>query len=820
MIKNEYGRIEMSPLPPVHPAKIAIIGEYPNIEELRKGQYFLSSGGDALRKTMTKLGINLDDCYFTVAVPYLLSSKNKTVPADRYAKERQRLLSEIKECGATIVIPLGTMAAGMLLNQKNLKITKILGNILDCPELPNVSIIPNYHPAALLYSPGLYKVFESVFSSVTKLYQGVAVDPGKTQWKWITTADEIQALTNRIDTLPYVASDIETSSLCTFDLMVWVIGICYQKNKVEVIDRETYLKYPEHISRLFQACCRWTWHHGKFDTQLLHYQGHKTARLDDDTIYMSYALNETSGSHGLGQLATIHLGADEYKSKMNSEFAYIQTEDDYRKHKQDLGERVAIDSDYTFQLREVLWKKVTAQPELESLYNEILIPGANFLRRVQMNGCKMNEEYLLQQVPIYEQKVEDKLAEIVEAADPFWDLERYKAETGAKSGSAVFKPTSVKQLSWLVYDRLKLKPGYKRGAKKRSTDEETLQSIPNPPEFLLHILELRSLNKEYSTYIKSYIKLKDKDNFIHTNFNLHVTVTGRLSSTEPNIQNVPSKKPELRRSYIPRAINRVLMEVDYSGAELRVLAFVSGDTALSEALTNGDPHGDVATEIYGTRYTEGTAKEQKILRGNAKTVNFGIAYGRQAPNLSEAFGISLEEAQSYIDTWARMYPQAWAYLQSCEADVRKGNDLITLYGRHRRMGLIHQANLQDLINEGKNFRIQSVSSDNTLLSAMEMEDTLRDKYDTYIINLIHDSILLDVPADPVIVNKVARFATGTMVNWPKKRFNCQVPFKSDVDLGPNWGDFASYDIESGTVSYDHIDYDYAEWIQSKGVQIA
>lgn len=819
MIKNELGRLEMHPLPPVTPAKVMFIGEYPNIEELRAGRYFISSGAEALRRTAVNSGIKLEDCYFTVAVPYLMSKKNKEVPADRWNKERNRLVQEAKDCGASIIVPLGAMAAGLIMNQKSLKITKIMGNILDVSDLPNVSIIPTYHPAALLYSPGLYKVFANIMDTIAASYKGKPLDPGVTEWKWIESREELIELMNHINTLPFIAADIEASGLVTFDSLLWVIGIAYAKNKVKVIDRAFYMENFDLIEELFLSQCSWTWHHGKFDTQMLHYQNHWCARLDDDTIYMSYALNETSGSHSLGQLATVHLGADEYKSKMNSEFAYIQTEADYEQHKQDLGERVATDADYTFQLRGVLWKKVEEYPELVHMYHELLIDGANFLRRVQMNGCKMDVPYLEARIPIYEKLLEDKTAEIVAAASLFWDTELYRAETKAKSGGQVFNPKSVKQLAWLVYDRLKLKPAFKKGAKKRKTDVETLTSIPNPPAFLQGILELRSINKEFSTYIMSYLKLKDKNDFIHTNFNLHVTVTGRLSSTEPNIQNVPAKKPDLRRAYIPRAKNRILMEVDYSGAELRVLAFASGDVALSKALTDGDPHGDVAVKIFGETYTKGESSLQKILRGRAKTVNFGIAYGRQAPSLAEDFGISIEEAQSYIDAWAAMYPQAWEYLQGCETAVRTGGELVTLYGRHRRMGLIHQSNVQDLINEAKNFRIQSISSDNTFLSGMDMEEELLNTYDTYIINLIHDSILLDLPADPTIVNAVAKFATGTMIAWPKKRFGCEVPFKSDVDLGPNWGDFGSYDIESNTVTYNKISYDYSEWIQSKGVTL-
>lgn len=816
MIKNELGRMEMYPLPPVSSAKLVIIGEFPNITELRMGEYFVSTGADTLRQTMHKNNINDEDCYFTVAVPYLMNKKNKTIPVSRYNRERNRIIQEIKQSGATTVMPLGTLATSLLMGLKSLKINKVLGNQLQIDELPGVTIIPNYHPALLLYSPGNYKVFAGVIEIVSRLVQGIMIDPGQVRWKWAEDEEALIHLRDQIAPLRYVSADLETSGLVRHDTDIWVFGIATNKNEVTVVSYEAITKYPERIHEILKAGPQWIWHHGKFDTSIWHWKKFMEATLDQDTIYMHYCLNETSGTHGLGTMATMSLGADEYKSKMNSEFNVITDEKAYQHYKQDLGERVAIDADYTLQLFYRLQTELDKDPELKGLYENILMPAANFLRRVEMNGAKVDVNHLNNMVPMYQQKLAEITEEIQEAAADYWDLETYKEQTGAKSGGVLFKPSSPKQLSWLVYDRLKLKVTNRKKAKARSTDVEALESIARPPEFVLKVLKFRNVNKEYSTYVKSYLKMKDSNDFVHTTFNLHITATGRLSSTEPNIQNVPVKNPELRASFIPRAKDRILMEVDYSGAELRVLAFVSQDKAMIKAL-EGDMHTETAINMFGTKFLEAEAVERKFLRGLAKTINFGIAYGRQATSISEKFGISMQEAQAYIDAWAVAYPQAWAYLQQCEVDVRAGKALRTLYGRTRRFGLIHQANIQNLVNEGKNFRIQSISSDNTLLAAMQMENTLKTVYDTFIINLIHDSILLDTPADPKVVAKVAKYATDTMIQLPKIRYNCNVPFKSDVDLGPNWGTFAAYDIETGTVEYHDERFKYEDWITHYGV---
>lgn len=816
MIKNELGRLEMYPLPPVTKSKLVLIGEYPNVTELKEGKYFISTGADSLKTTLGRVHIDLDECYFTVAVPYLMNKKNKVIPVSRHDQERQRLIREIKESGASLVMPLGTLATSLLMNVKGMTITKVLGNVLDIPELPGVKIIPNYHPALLLHSPGNYKVFSNVIEVVGKFYHGQDVSAGTTVWKWVETEKDLKQLIQIVNGLEVVAADIETSSLVRHEAQIWTFGICTAKNQVSVVSAEAIEDYPELIKELLSTGAIWVWHGGKYDTSVWYWRGFLEARLDADTMLQHYCLNETNGSHGLGILATIYLGADEYKSKMNSEFAAIIDYPTYEKKKQDLGERVAVDADYTYQLYHIFRDKVASDEDLQKLYDKILIPAAAFLVRTERNGMKVDVKYLKDRIPVYDTLIEQALEEIQEAAAPYWSLEDYKEDTGAKSGSNLFKPTSVKQLAWLIYDKLKLKPAHK-DAKKRGTGEEVLESINNPPEFIQRILDLRKIKKEYTTYVLNYIAMRDENDLVHTNFNLHITTTGRLSSTEPNVQNVPSSKPDVRRAFIARKKNRILMEVDYSGAELRVLAYISGDKNLARALTEGDPHGELAEKIFGDGYTLAPAGDRKNMRNNAKTVNFGIAYGRQAPNLSRTFNISLAEAQSYIDAWAELYPQAWEYLQGCEADVRSGKTLRTLYGRCRRFGLIHQANIQDLINEGKNFRIQSISSDNTLLAAMEMEPVLRDQYDTLIINLIHDSILLDVPADPAIVKAVAKFATTTMIELPVKMYGCLVPFKSDVDLGPTWGDYAAYDIDTETVNYKDTVYPYTEWITKYGI---
>lgn len=799
MIKNKEGRIQMHPYPEIGKGKLFLVGETVFLDEIREGKYFMSQGAEALRTTLKLNGIDLDECVYSVAIPYIMN-KLKTISPEAWETHKNRIWKEIEDSGAELVMPLGTIATQLVLGDKQSTITKMLGNII---ERNGVKIIPNYHPASMNHNPGNYKVFQKIIESTSKFYQGFQMDPGITKEIVIDSKELLVELCTLCADLDYVACDIETNSLVTWQAEMWVIGVTTTKNLTYVIPRHIILEYPELVQELFNSKCKWIWHNGKYDASVLHWNNYKS-RIDEDTMLLHYCLNETSGTHGLGACATMYLGADEYKSEMNAEFSHIMTEADYTKYKSRLITRVAVDADYTYQLYEIFKPLIEANQDWSKLYNEMLIPGAAFLKRVQINGIHVDIPYLEARVPDYEKKIEETTVAIQEAATPFYNREAYMDKTGAKSGSEIFKPTSVKQMKYLVWDVLKLKPTIR--CKRGATGADVLESILNPPDFILKVLELRKIKKEFTAFCKSYIEAVDADDLIHCNFSQHSTATGRLSCTNPNLQQVPSSKPEIRRAFTPRGPGRIIMEVDYSGAELRVLAWISQDETMIKAVTTGDLHSEVAEKIFGKEFT-------KVQRGMAKTINFGIAYGRGGDSIEEAFDLPKGEGAQMIKMWAELYPKAWAYLESCIEDVKAGRPLITPYGRYRRVGLVSPKALAGLSNEAKNFRIQSISSDNTVLSAMYAEEALL-KHNAFIVNLIHDSILIDAPADPKTVKNIADIMIETMEGMPHKMFGCNVDFHCDCDLGPNWGDNVSYDRVDQTVTGKNGKIKYEEYVKN------
>lgn len=203
-------------------------------------------------------------------------------------------------------------------------------------------------------------------------------------------------------------------------------------------------------------------------------------------------------------------------------------------------------------------------------------------------------------------------------------------------------------------------------------------------------------------------------------------------------------------------------------------------------------HDETATALFGKDFT-------KQDRMRAKAVNFGIPYGREAGSFVDEFNISKEEAQDMIDKWLDAYPGAKKYLLGLAQAVVDGKYVETPFGRRRRFGLVTKEALHGLQNEARNMPIQSSSSDTLLVSCMEEEDALREKFDTTIVNLVHDSVVLEVPEDPAIIQAVSKHMSAAMVAQPKKLFGYEVPFHSDTDLGYTWGDLVAYDNETHTV---------------------
>jgi uracil-DNA glycosylase family 4 len=783
---------------PPQDIEIMVIGDIPTAIEGKRGEYLKGPAADILKKTMTKVGLPVDEkrVHFTTAVKCAFPKrKGKQVPNEIMRNCHRHIVEEIKAVNPRMVLVLGKTAIQTVYGDTSIKVQSVMGRVTPIPGVSEeIIVVPVLHPALIMRSPGEYKPFLVSMQLVATLFKGgKAYDTGEVGYQVLDTEDKCDRAITMLSALPVmrVSADMETTGLDYRIAEFLVLGIGFAKNKVFVIPRPM-----RHRVKDFFAIkhLKWVWQHGKYDTKVMWRRKIGTVPLDADVMYMHYILDETS-AHDLEYLSKVFLQAEAYKYKMNQNFKAISLEN-YESWFEALCERVAVDCDYTYQLHDVILAEVDKEPGLKKAYSQVVMPMAPFLSRVEQNGILLDPELLEEYGANYVVQLEGIMKEIEDLAAPFWDRETYMMEMDAKSAPDKFNPGSSKQMQWMVHKKLKLKPRRKKGL---STGADILESIDPPHPLVDKVLEYRSVKKEYSTYVIGLLKWRDVDGRVRTNFNIQVTATGRLSSKEPNVQNLPNAfgVGNIRRAIIPPK-GYIVMDSDYSGAELRWLACLSKCPVLLDIFRTGkNLHNETAKAIWGKDYTP-----QHKMR--AKAVNFGIPYGREAQSFVDEFNISKKEAQEMIDGWLNKYYGARDFLLYCADSVTKGYYLETPFGRRRRFGLVTPDSLHNLQNEARNFPIQSSSSDTTCWAAMELEETAR-QYKSQIINLVHDSILFYTPWDADSILEFGYKVNQHMIKVPEKLFGYEVPFASDTDIGFTWGDLVGLKFDTETVEWEEFD---------------
>lgn len=750
-------------------AHIVIVGEAPGANEIRTGQPFVGQAGKLLDKVLQRAGIDRSACYVTNSM--LCRPTDSPPPREAIDACRGRLADELRAHPRELIISLGNSALRSITGNHNLKITHERGRLI---ETKYGKVVPTIHPAALLRGYGDYpKFLRDVVYASSLANGGAPKSAGKTKYT-IVTPEKLPAAVSFLLRKPLLAADIETSGFNPSADRILSVAVAWEKNSVAIFP-DTLLGRRE-LKKLFQSDGpKWIWHNGKFDTAFLISNG-ISARVDEDTMLMHYALDETRGTHDLKSLAADLLGAPDYKQELRK---YLRRMSDSFENvpRPVLYRYQAKDADCTYQIYGILRKRLEKHPPLVRLYTDLLLPAGEFLRRVESRGMWINQEYM----DVLEEQLEGILTEhrenILAEVARVWDPEVYSRETGAKTAPVEFNPGSPLQLRWVLSKNLK--------RRVLSTREDQLKKLPQT-RMVTSLLAYRETAKALSTYVRGIRKEINKDGRVHSTYLLHGTVTGRLASRGPNMQNIP--RPPLPGSKTPNVRNifqappgRTFVELDYSQIELRVLAYLSKDEFLWDVYSKGrDLHDEVAAALYGPNFN----KEQRV---RAKFVNFGIAYGRGAGSISAEFGLPYEESQRMIKEWFRRAPAAAAFIRECRRTPNLGKTMETLFGRRRRFGLITNENLNALENEAVNFPMQSTASDITLTFAMRYDSSLRSKWGAGIVNLIHDSVLIEVPTSSNIPELVGT-VTGWMRRHPQELLETDLPFEVSVSKGTKWGE--------------------------------
>jgi DNA polymerase I-like protein with 3'-5' exonuclease and polymerase domains len=584
----------------------------------------------------------------------------------------------------------------------------------------------------------------------------------------------------------YVAVDIECCHVGWDNNRILCIGFYFDDDTCFIINDFTNIADINTIFALDNLI--FIWHNGKFDCGRLYYSLGIEARVDEDTMLMHYVgINEKKGTHGLKLLAPLYLQAPQWDDEL----------EDY-KHKYCRQHKIKV-SDFTYDMipLDVLYPYLAMdtratlklffkfrdmmRPESITAYR-MIIRASNAYKLMETNGMAIDEDYLnkLHIEMINDiQEAEDILEE---TTSKYWNPQQYALETGSKVPDKFFNQKSPKQLKWLLEKAT--------GTRLDKTDKDALEKLKQKfptLDVLDALLTLRKHNKYLDTYVLGIRKAECKDGRVHCSYNLHGTETGRLSCSEPNMQNIPRDKKI--KNIFKAAPGCKLVQLDYSQAELRVLAYLSKDPFLTKVYQDGrDLHDAIATKMFGPDFT----KEERVM---AKTINFGIAYGRGPGSLCETFGISMMAAKKLIEDWYAPMPKVREWITNQRNAPHRGVVPTTVFGRQRHF-VITPDNHNAISNEAVNFPIQSIASDLTLMSVCEITDTLKQRglaEDARIVATVHDSIIFEVTDKDEIVDAVANIGKSIMESQSSKLPDCEVPIKSDVEVGYTWGGLSSWE---------------------------
>ena len=349
-----------------------------------------------------------------------------------------------------------------------------------------------------------------------------------------------------------------------------------------------------------------------------------------------------------------------------------------------------------------------------------------------------------------------------------------------------FNLDSPKQLSEILFDKLEMRV-VKRTKTARSTDAETLETLARETEHpaLLQLLEYRELQKLRGTYVDALPAARSpRTGRIHTHYHQTGAITGRLSSSDPNLQNIPIRTElgrEIRRAFVPRSADEVFIVADYSQIELRILADFSGDAALRQAFADDrDIHAFVAAQVNGVAL-EAVTSEQ---RSRAKAVNFGIIYGQTAFGLARGTGMSRTEAQAFIDAYFARYPRIRAFMDQCIADAKRDGFVRTVLGRRRPIIEIdsrNQAQRAQAERLAVNTVIQGSAADLIKLAMNQLHVRIaREQLPLRMLLQVHDELVLEAPVAES--ERLAKIVVEAMTNALK----LNVPLRVDVGVGRNW----------------------------------
>ena len=601
-----------------------------------------------------------------------------------------------------------------------------------------------------------------------------AIQIDRSRYETLITESDLNRWVDKLNQAKLFALDTETDNLDYMAANLVGISFAFENGEAAYLPLQLdYLGAPKTLEKttalallkpiLENPAIQKVGQNFKYDLTIFARNGIDVQGVAFDTMLESYVLNST-GRHNMDDLAKRYLGHqtisfEEIAGKGKNQLTFNQIP------LEKAAEYAAEDADVTMKLQQVLWEKLSKEPTLEKLFKEMELPLLGVLSRMERRGVLIDSDALFLQ----SNEIANRLSELEEQAYVL--------------AGQPFNLASTKQLQEILFDKLGLPVIQKTPKGAPSTNEEVLEELAFSHELPKVLVEHRGLSKLKSTYTDKLPQMVNpQTGRVHTSYHQAVTATGRLSSSDPNLQNIPIRNEEgrrIRQAFIARE-GFTVVAADYSQIELRIMAHLSQDQGLINAFTQGkDIHRSTAAEIFGVSLDEVTSEQRR----NAKAINFGLIYGMSAFGLSRQLGIGRADAQSYMDLYFKRYPGVQTFMHDIREKAKAQGYVETLFGRRLYLPDINSSNgmrRKAAERVAINAPMQGTAADIIKRAMIQLDQKLQNDPDIEMIMQVHDELVFEVRSE-----KVA-FYSELIKTQMESAADLVVPLIVDVGQGTNW----------------------------------
>lgn len=588
---------------------------------------------------------------------------------------------------------------------------------------------------------------------------------------------EFEAWVEKLKSAPLFAFDTETTSLNYMEAELVGVSFCTAPGEAAYVPvAHDYPDAPDQLDRDYVLAAlkplledptrKKVGQHLKYDKNVLANYDITLDGIAFDTMLESYVLNSTAQRHDMDSLALAYLGHktihfEEIAGKGAKQLTFNQIP------LEQAAPYAAEDADITLRLHLVLWEKLQEIPELKALLTDIEVPLASILSRMEQLGVLIDSQQLAQQ----SQDLATRIAEL-------------EKEVHEEAGEA-FNLGSTKQLQHILFEKMELPVIKKTPKGAPSTSEDVLQELALEYTLPHKIMEYRGLTKLKNTYTDKLPKMiNHRTGRVHTSYHQAVTATGRLSSTDPNLQNIPIRNEEgrrVRQAFVPRKGYKIVA-ADYSQIELRIMAHLSKDKGLLDAFSQGkDIHKATASEVFDVALDDVTAEQRR----SAKAINFGLIYGMSAFGLSKQLNIPRHEAQKYMDLYFERYPGVLEYMDTTRESAKEKGYVETVFGRRLYLPDIKASNgarRKGAERAAINAPMQGTAADIIKLAMIKVDEWIQQEAssDVSMMMQVHDELVFEIKDASLDAH------CEKIVSLMEHAATLSVPLLVEAGVGENW----------------------------------